>query len=76
MSSHELYQYPIALDMHQNFAPRWNGRYLSSNVNITYTDSQGRLINTPVGDRFVKFRTKQYVDFASKQLKAQVENIW
>jgi hypothetical protein len=47
--------------MHQNFAPRWNGRYLSSNVNITYTDKNGHLINTPVGDRFTKFRTKQYV---------------
>ncbi|CAE6455964.1 unnamed protein product [Rhizoctonia solani] len=61
IGNHELYQYPIALDMHQNFAPRWNGRYLSSNVNITYTDKNGRLVNTPVGDRFVKFRTKQYV---------------
>ncbi|KDN47037.1 hypothetical protein RSAG8_03814, partial [Rhizoctonia solani AG-8 WAC10335] len=58
IGNHELYQYPIALDMHQSFAPRWNGRYLSSNVNITYTDKNGRLVNTPVGDRFVKFRTK------------------
>ncbi|EUC59142.1 vacuolar protein [Rhizoctonia solani AG-3 Rhs1AP] len=58
IGNHELYQYPIALDMHQNFAPRWNGRYLSSNVNITYTDKNGRLVNTSVGDRFVKFRTK------------------
>ncbi|KAB5590830.1 Vacuolar protein [Ceratobasidium theobromae] len=58
IGNHELYQYPIALDMHQNFAPRWNGRYLSSNVNITYTDSNGHLVNTPVGERFVKFRTK------------------
>lgn len=51
--------------MHQNFAPRWNGRYLSSNVNITYTDKKGHLVNTPVGDRFVKFRTKQYVIYSS-----------
>ncbi|QRW02858.1 vacuolar protein [Ceratobasidium sp. AG-Ba] len=58
IGNHELYQYPITLDMHQNFAPRWNGRYLSSNVNITYNDERGRLVNTPVGDRFVKFRTK------------------
>ncbi|KAG8739790.1 hypothetical protein FRC10_005173 [Ceratobasidium sp. 414] len=58
IGNHELYEYPIALDMHQNFAPRWNGRYLSSNVNITYTDKKGRLVNTPVGDRVVKFRTK------------------
>ncbi|CAE6460799.1 unnamed protein product [Rhizoctonia solani] len=58
IGNHELYQYPIALDMHQNFAPRWNGRYLSSNVNITYTDKNGSLVDTPVGDRFVKFRTK------------------
>jgi len=58
IGNHELYQYPIAYDMHQNFAPRWNGRYLSSNVNITYTDKKGHLVNTPVGDRFVKFRTK------------------
>ncbi|CCO30447.1 putative protein PB2B2,06c [Rhizoctonia solani AG-1 IB] len=51
IGNHELYQYPIALDMHQNFAPRWNGRYLSSNVNITYTDKDGSLINVPIGDR-------------------------
>jgi hypothetical protein len=34
---------------HRDFAPSYNGRYLSSNVNITYVDSNGSVVNTPVG---------------------------
>ena len=35
--------------MHQNFAPKLNGRYLSSNVNITVPDKDGNPISIPVG---------------------------
>jgi hypothetical protein len=34
---------------HQNFAPRFNGRYLSSNVNITVADKDGNPTSIPVG---------------------------
>ncbi|KDN43234.1 hypothetical protein RSAG8_06201, partial [Rhizoctonia solani AG-8 WAC10335] len=41
IGNHELYQYSVSYDMHANFAPRLNGRYLSSNVNITVQGEQG-----------------------------------
>lgn len=47
--------------MHQNFVPAYKGRYLSSNVNITYTADDGTVIDTPVGERFTKFKTEQCV---------------
>ena len=59
--SHELYIYNNTLDMFKNFAPQLGGRYLSSNVNITFTDKHGKVVNTPVGDRFRKFKTERYV---------------
>ncbi|KAF8211957.1 Metallo-dependent phosphatase-like protein [Mycena galopus ATCC 62051] len=42
------------LDMYKNFAPRFNGRYLSSNVNITIDG-----VSRPVGSRFAKFKTRK-----------------
>jgi hypothetical protein len=56
IGNHELYIYNNTLDMHQNFAPRFNGRYLSSNVNITING-----VSQPVGNRFAKFKTRKYV---------------
>ncbi|KAG6875388.1 hypothetical protein C0993_009448, partial [Termitomyces sp. T159_Od127] len=32
-----------------NFAPKFKGRYLSSNVNITVADEHGNVVNVPVG---------------------------
>ncbi|KAK0558731.1 hypothetical protein OC844_004931 [Tilletia horrida] len=58
IGNHELYIYNITKDMFENFGPKQNGRYLSSNVNITVTKN-GQNITTPVGERFVKFRTLQ-----------------
>ncbi|KAK7020432.1 Metallophos domain-containing protein [Favolaschia claudopus] len=46
--------YDNTLDMHNNFAPRFNGRYLSSNVNITVNG-----VSKPVGSRFAKFKTRK-----------------
>lgn len=37
------------LQRHQNFAPALNGRYLSSNVNITIPGSHGQNVSVPVG---------------------------
>ena len=58
--SHELYIYANTLDMFQNFAPKLNGRYLSSNVNITVADRHGKAVSVPVGERFAKFKTRKY----------------
>ncbi|TFY58874.1 hypothetical protein EVJ58_g6139 [Rhodofomes roseus] len=58
IGNHELYDYANTYDMYTNFAPYWNGRYLSSNVNITvYTGSGNETTSVPVGERFVKFKT-------------------
>ncbi|KAJ7940412.1 Metallo-dependent phosphatase-like protein [Mycena leptocephala] len=54
IGNHELYIYNNTLDMHNNFAPRFNGRYLSSNVNITING-----VSKPVGSRFAKFKTRK-----------------
>ena len=51
-SSHELYVYANTYDMYKTFAPRLNGRYLSSNVNITITDARGNNVSVPVGGMF------------------------
>ncbi|CAE6443239.1 unnamed protein product [Rhizoctonia solani] len=59
IGNHELYQYSVSYDMHSNFAPRLNGRYLSSNVNITVQDERGNPVSKPLGSRFAKFTTKQ-----------------
>jgi len=49
--SHELYNYSVTLDMYLNFAPKFPGRYLSSNVNITVGNSNGSVVNVPVGSK-------------------------
>lgn len=48
-ASHELYIYANTLDMYKNFVPKLNGRYLSSNVNITVADKHGNPVSVPVG---------------------------
>ncbi|KZT69652.1 hypothetical protein DAEQUDRAFT_756803 [Daedalea quercina L-15889] len=58
IGNHELYDYANTYDMYTNFAPYWNGRYLSSNVNITvYTGNGNETMSVPVGERYVKFKT-------------------
>lgn len=51
-ASHELYIYANTLDMYKNFVPKLNGRYLSSNVNITVADKHGKPVSVPVGGAF------------------------
>ncbi|KAK0218158.1 Metallo-dependent phosphatase-like protein [Armillaria fumosa] len=59
IGNHELYVYANTLDMHQNLAPMLNGRYLSSNVNITLADQNNNTVDVPVGSRFAKFKTRK-----------------
>ncbi|KAH9019351.1 hypothetical protein EDB85DRAFT_1896772 [Lactarius pseudohatsudake] len=59
IGNHELYIYANALDMHQDFAPKFPGRYLSSNVNITILGPNGSPVGVPVGSRFAKFNTRK-----------------
>ncbi|KAK0497261.1 Metallo-dependent phosphatase-like protein [Armillaria luteobubalina] len=59
IGNHELYVYADTLDMHQNLAPMLNGRYLSSNVNITLADQNNNTVDVPVGSRFAKFKTRK-----------------
>jgi hypothetical protein len=47
--SHELYNYSYTHDMYLNFAPKFPGRYLSSNVNITVAQPDGSVVSVPVG---------------------------
>ncbi|KAF9529762.1 Metallo-dependent phosphatase-like protein [Crepidotus variabilis] len=59
IGNHELYKYNNTLNMHKYFTPHFQGRYLSSNANLTYSDEGGQAVNTPVGDRFAKFTTRK-----------------
>ncbi|KAG9005195.1 hypothetical protein FRB90_010506 [Tulasnella sp. 427] len=59
IGNHELYKYPVALDVHKNFAPKWKGRYLTSNVNITVISPSGQVKSVPLGERYAKFTTSQ-----------------
>ncbi|TBU27897.1 Metallo-dependent phosphatase-like protein [Dichomitus squalens] len=59
IGNHELYIYANTLDMYKTFAPKLNGRYLSSNVNITVADKDGNPVSVPVGERFAKFKTRK-----------------
>ncbi|KAF8885968.1 Metallo-dependent phosphatase-like protein [Infundibulicybe gibba] len=75
IGNHELYIYANALDMYNNFAPRFNGRYLSSNVNITVADKHGKsllfllgvsiletspsFLDLHLSGRFAKFKTRK-----------------
>ncbi|KAJ7681208.1 Metallo-dependent phosphatase-like protein [Mycena rosella] len=59
IGNHELYTYANTFDMHMNFARHHEGRYLSSNVNITVFDANNQSVSVPVGNRFRKFTTRK-----------------
>ncbi|KAJ4471596.1 Metallo-dependent phosphatase-like protein [Lentinula aciculospora] len=59
IGNHELYDYVNTWDMHTNFAPALNGRYLSSNANITIFDENNNTVSVPVGNRYSKFTTRK-----------------
>ncbi|KAI6029161.1 5'-nucleotidase, partial [Pisolithus microcarpus] len=56
IGNHELYVYADTYDMN-SFIPHFEGRYLTSNVNITVFDSDGKAVSVPVGSRYAKFTT-------------------
>ncbi|KAH7883393.1 Metallo-dependent phosphatase-like protein [Phlebopus sp. FC_14] len=57
IGNHELENYTITYDMYKNFAPQLNGRYLTSNANITLLLPNGTSLNTPIGNPSVTFTT-------------------
>lgn len=58
ISHPQLYHFEVAKDVYENFAPLWEGRYLTSNVNITLPDSKtGQPLSRPIGNRFYSFVT-------------------
>ncbi|GAV99245.1 vacuolar protein [Lentinula edodes] len=59
IGNHELYDYINTWDMYTNFVPALDGKYLSSNVNITVFDANNNTIDVPVGNRFRKFTTRK-----------------
>ncbi|PCH36598.1 hypothetical protein WOLCODRAFT_167014 [Wolfiporia cocos MD-104 SS10] len=84
IGNHELYDYANTYDMYTNFAPHWNGRYLSSNANITVYDGDNNTISVPVGERYVKFKTRKgrsvtslgvLYDFTGNDVNTTVQNV-
>ncbi|KAG1905071.1 Metallo-dependent phosphatase-like protein [Suillus fuscotomentosus] len=59
IGNHELYVYADTYDMYTNFVPHLAGRYLTSNVNITVFNSDGKPESVPVGNRYTKFTTRK-----------------
>lgn len=57
VGNHELYVYADTYDMYESFIPHFEGRYLTSNVNITILNSDGEAVSVPVGSRYAKFTT-------------------
>lgn len=45
--------------MYTNFVPALDGKYLSSNVNITIFDEHNNTVDVPVGNRFRKFTSRK-----------------
>ncbi|KAH9981544.1 Metallo-dependent phosphatase-like protein [Russula compacta] len=59
IGNHELYNYTYTRDMYLNFVPKFAGRYLSSNVDITIEHPNGTVVKVPVGSRYAKFKTRK-----------------
>jgi len=53
IGNHELYTTEIANDTYHNFAPHWNGRYVTSNV-----DFYDNGVQVPFSDRYAYYETK------------------
>ncbi|KAF8485567.1 Metallo-dependent phosphatase-like protein [Gautieria morchelliformis] len=53
-----LYKYGVAYDVYKNFAPKWSGRYLTSNVNITIGNGNNGSTSVSLGARYAQFKTR------------------
>ncbi|KAG2046192.1 hypothetical protein BDR06DRAFT_1014935 [Suillus hirtellus] len=49
----------MTIGKYTNFVPHLAGRYLTSNVNITVFNSDGKPESVPVGNRYTKFTTRK-----------------
>ncbi|OCF57071.1 vacuolar protein [Kwoniella mangroviensis CBS 10435] len=58
IGNHELYHYEDALEEYRNKG-RWNGRYVTSNVNITIRSKDGSFQSVPLGEQYLKLDTEQ-----------------
>lgn len=58
IGNHELYVPAVTEDVYKNFAPKWKGKYLTSNVNYTVPGSN---TSTPIGSLYRSFKTKRGV---------------
>ncbi|WRT67957.1 uncharacterized protein IL334_004931 [Kwoniella shivajii] len=58
VGNHELYHYEDALEEYKNKG-RWNGRYVTSNVNISIRGDDGYFHSVPLGEQYLKFETEQ-----------------
>jgi 2',3'-cyclic-nucleotide 2'-phosphodiesterase (5'-nucleotidase family) len=54
IGNHELYTTEIANDTYHNFAPRWGGRYVTSNVDFNLTGKP-----VPFSNRYAYWKSKQ-----------------
>ncbi len=55
--------------MYKTFAPKLNGRYLSSNVNITVLDKFGKSVSVPVGGMYTPRHTAQLLTVLGRALR-------
>ncbi|KAG6382133.1 Metallo-dependent phosphatase-like protein [Boletus reticuloceps] len=72
IGNHELYIYADTYDMYTNFVPHLNGRYLSSNANITIFNSDGEVVSVPVGSEYVTSLGVLY-DFTGNSVNTTVQ---
>ncbi|KIW68784.1 hypothetical protein PV04_04705 [Phialophora macrospora] len=56
IGNHELYTTEIANNTYHNFAPRWGGRYITSNVDFNLTGTP-----VPFSNRYAYWKSKQGV---------------
>jgi 2',3'-cyclic-nucleotide 2'-phosphodiesterase (5'-nucleotidase family) len=54
LGNHELYRFEVAKDVATRFVPKWDGRYLASNVDITLDG-----VRQPFASRFRRWRTER-----------------
>ncbi|CAE6474889.1 unnamed protein product [Rhizoctonia solani] len=57
IGNHELYVTDVTLDVYNNFAPKLDGRYLSSNAYLQTTVKNASSIEHTIGSRYRRFKT-------------------
>ncbi|CAE6433787.1 unnamed protein product [Rhizoctonia solani] len=57
IGNHELYVTEVTLDVYNNFAPKLDGRYLSSNSYLQTTLKNGSSVEHTIGSKYRRFKT-------------------